>query len=75
LGRGELGDIWIGEGRTYAHGGVDAVFEYVGSAIGVEVLVEAFFAVRTEGLVVVVLEGLLEVAVAWCEYEGRVKGR
>jgi hypothetical protein len=47
----------------------------VGSAIGVEVLVEAFFAVRTEGLVVVVLEGLLEVAVAWCEYEGRVKGR
>jgi len=56
------------ERRTYTHRGVNTVFEYVGSAIRVEVLVETVFAVRTEGLVLVLLEGFLEVAVVWSEY-------
>jgi hypothetical protein len=46
---------WEGE-KTYTHRGVDAIFEDVGCAVVIEVLVEAVFAVGTEGLVLVLLE-------------------
>jgi hypothetical protein len=46
---------WEG-GKTYTHRGVDAVFEDVGCAVVVEVLVKTVFAIRTERFVLVLLE-------------------